>query len=366
MAVFPLQAYSTLGPVSLADVGNYSGNRLSETVREEWLGLIASEGDQTGGFGADITPVAFSSGRFGIQASTLIRGSATLNPDAAELLLFGNAGRTGLPGDFDLAGSSMNGFAVSTVGVSLAHAFEDVFLTKDLLEENLSVGATFKFSLGHAMLLGQDAGTLLNDDPLELSVSFPVIQSDSTDVRANHGWGFGLDLGVAWTGGPWSVGVVLKDLANTFEWKVEDMFYRSGEAFYDGETSGSTWDPVSASQAPGALQEAVTDLKFKPAIALGGAYAVSDAFQVSTDIRKRFGEGIDVGPELHLGLGFEVKPLPLLAIQAGGAVITDGYQGGGGISLNLGPVQLGGAGMYQSGDLGDRSVGMVSLTFKGR
>ncbi|MFC1660081.1 conjugal transfer protein TraF [Gemmatimonadota bacterium] len=366
LAIFPFRAHSTLEPVTLTDIGSYGGSNLSAEVRELWLQEILSAGGETGDFAADITAGAFTMGRVGVQVTTLIRGEAAITEPAAELLLFGNAGRTGVPRDFSLSGDYLRGFAVTTVGLSAALPFKDVYLTQDFLEESLAVGATLKLSFGHALVLGQDAGSTLDDDPVELGLRFPVIQSDSADLRGNSGWGVGLDLGGAWTGGPWSVGVAVKDLFHTFEWDLGSMYFRPGEAIFDGETSEADFDARSATDAPITLQNAVTDLRFHPSLTLGVGFQAAQSLTVTTDIRKRFGEGIDVGPDLHMGLGFEFRPITGLSLHAGGAKITDGFQGGGGLGVKLGPVELAGAGMVQ--DLADRSrtVLMFSAAISGR
>jgi hypothetical protein len=361
VAIFPLKGHTTLEPVTLSDFTTYSGKNLPVEVREAWLQEILAAEGQTGEFGADITFGAVSLGRFGAQITTLFRGEAAFNEPAAELFFYGNAGRTGLPADFDLSGSRVTGFAVTTIGLSAALPFEDVYLTESLLEESLAVGATLKLSFGNAFIHGQDAGSLITSDPLELGLEFPIIQSDSSGIRAGSGLGIGLDFGAAWAGGPWSVGVAVKDIVNTFEWDVKNMFYRSGEAFFDTDTAQSSFDAQPGGDAPRALQETVTDLRFRPSITIGAAYQAAESLQLTTDIRKRFGEGIDVGPQLHLGLGFEFRPFSALSLQAGGAKITGGYQGGGGVELTLGPVKVAGAGMVQERDEGSRTVLMFSF-----
>lgn len=362
LAIFPLLGHTTLSPVSLSDLGSYSGKVVPTQVREGWLQEISSEGGESGGVGFDITPVAYTSGRLGFQVSTLVRAQTNLNDAAAELLLFGNAGRTGAAGDFDLSGSTIYGLAVSTLGLSVAFPIEDVYLTEDLLEESLSFGVTLKLSLGHGLVYGQDGGTVLNNDPLEVGMDFPVIQSDSSGLRANRGWGAGVDLGVAWAGGPWSVGLAAKNVVHTFEWPVEDMFFRPGQALFDGERSESDFEAISADNAPAALQEAVTELKFKPTLVAGGSYRVNESLVFSSDVRKRIGEGIDLGPDLHLGLGTVFSPFRGVSLQAGGAKISGGFQGGGGFGVKAGSLEATVAAMYQDGYAGERTLASFSVT----
>ena len=49
----------------------------------------------------------------------------------------------------------------------------------------------------------------------------------------------------------------------------------------------------------------------------------------------------------------------------GAAVITDGFQFGGGLGLILGPVHLGFGALYRTGDVGDGIAGSFGLSFGG-
>ena len=92
LAVFPFRAHSTLAPLTLSDIGSYSGSNLSAEVRELWLQEILAADRETGDFAADVTEAAFQMGRVGVQVTTLVRGEISVTEPAAELLLFGNAG----------------------------------------------------------------------------------------------------------------------------------------------------------------------------------------------------------------------------------------------------------------------------------
>ncbi len=105
------------------------------------------------------------------------------------------------------------------------------------LEQGLSIGATLKQSWGHVLAFGEDAGTLAQSNPLELDVDFPVVHPDTERQDWNRGSGLGLDVGVAWERGPWAAAAVIQNLFHTFEWDLEKLVYRPGQAVFDEDTN---------------------------------------------------------------------------------------------------------------------------------
>jgi len=363
LALLPLSGAQTLSPISLGDISRFSGKILSTSTKNDWLEKITASGEQTGGADGDLTLLAFNAGPVGIQASTLLRARTALNEDAAELLLFGNAGRTGTAQDLELAGSRVHALAVSTVGIGFG--IPVLLDTRFGGDETFALGATLKYSVGNALLLARDNGSALTSDPLEISLAFPMIQSDTSDLDPNHGSGVGLDLGVAWERGPWAVGAALLNVFHTFQWDLDGMFFRPGEAVFDGGDGESDFDQVyPAGQAPQALRDAVGEITFKPQLSVGLAYEAAADLTLTGDFRKRFGDGIQVGPELHAGLGLEYSGLEFLPIRLGAAKITDGFQLGGGLSLVMGPVNLSWAGGLRRGDV-EGSMASFALSFGG-
>ena len=47
---------------------------------------------------------------------------------------------------------------------------------------------------------------------------------------------------------------------------------------------------------------------------------------LTADGSTRIGDGIEIGPKMHLGVGAELRVIPLLPLRAGVAAITDGVQ----------------------------------------
>jgi len=368
LGIMPVTAFQSSDPIGLTDFVDVEGTFLSPEVKEDWLQRITDRGDQVGSFGADLTGLALTMGSFGLQLSTLARGRVALDPATAELLLYGNAGLTGQAGDFNIEDAFVSGIVVSTAGVSLGFPLSTE--GEDGATSTFALGGTFNYSMGNVLAYGEDLGSRFTGDPLELDGNFPVIVSDtstSKDVdidRIDHGTGMGMDLGANWKQGKLAIGVAVQNVFHNFEWDIEDMFFYPGEVSFDDENRETDNDPLPADQAPQALLDKVAEMKFKPTLALGVAFDASEVLTLSGDFHKRFGEGIEVGPELHVGAGLEFRGIPFLPLRAGAAVITDGFQFGGGASLAMGPVYLSGAVALQKGDR-DGAVGSVSLTFGG-
>jgi len=363
LAILPATLSQSLDPLSFSDIFDYEGKVVPASVKEDWLQQISAAGGQTGTGQLELTAFSFSWNNFGIQLSTIASGRTNLNDAAAELLLFGNAGRTGSPGDFDLEGSGLDGYAVTTLGVSAGFSVSRRWVPG--VEQGLSFGATLKQSWGHALAFAEDAGTLAQSDPLGIEIDFPVIHPRTEGSGWNRGSGLGLDAGVAWKRGPWFAAGVIKNLFNTFEWDLDELVYRPGEAVFDDDTNDSDFDERPASEAPSGLQAKVEDLVFKPALTLAGAYQASDELTVMAELNQRLGDGLETGPKSHLGVGVQSFPAPAVPLRAGVAVITDGFQLGGGLGLILGPVHLGFGALYQTGDVGDGFAGTFGLSFGG-
>jgi len=352
-----------LSPISLSDVNEFAGKPLTAAVKDRWLTDIRAAGGQSGTVGGTLSGGGLTLGSLSLQYQSQISVGSELNGDAAELLLYGNAGRTGSPQDFDFGGSSLDVAATSALSVSYGLPL-GVSLT-GASDEAFALGVTAKYLIGHFLVLARDQGSAISSDPLEIGVQFPVIQSDTDNFEANGGSGVGLDLGASWSGGAWSAGVTVHNLLNTFSWDEAKLRVRPGTALFDGDASESDFDLRPFSQAPVAMRNAVGDMGFGPSVAVGLGYTMSEALTLSADYRGRFGDGtIYEGPDMQVGVGAEFRALPALPIRAGVAYLTDGIQFGGGVELNLGPAQLSLAGVIQSGDAAGRLL-QVGLSFGG-
>lgn len=363
LAVPALAVQAGLGPVTLQDLVDWQGTLVPATVKDEWLARVTESGSQSGAVGAGLTPLAFSLGGLGVQLSSQVGGETALGPDAVQLLLYGNAGRTGEPEDLDLDGSSLDGSLITTLAV--AYGFR--------VSPGLHLGLTGKYTVGTALLLARDAGSALESDPPSIGVRFPALFTNLGDQvpagvesdPVNNGSGVGLDIGAIWSGPALTVGATIQNLFNTFSWNVESLSYIPGEALFQQGNLASDFEERAATDAPQTVLDAVEELKPKPVFAVGVELEPSPILRLTGDIRKRVSGGLGVGPAFHIGTGAELRAVPFLPLRAHFAVVSGGVQVGGGAGLVLGPMNLNGAIALRTGDFGSATLGMVTLSFGG-
>jgi len=358
LAVLPVTTRLTLSPISLKDIADVGGEVISKTVKEAWLTEIASGGGETGAVGAEVTALALTIGHFGFQMSTLFGANVNLSPAVAEVILYGNAGRTGAPANLSLGGSSADGFAVTTMGASYGFPLK-------LATGSAALGASVKYSVGHILGVGRERTGSLKGDPIKIDVNFPMVATGGDDFNGVAGTGVGLDVGFQMQRDKIHLGAAMLNVVNTFAWDEASFEFRPGTATLQQADNNTDFDPKPYASAPADLKAAVDDMKFDPALSLGAAYDVKADFTLSADVRTRFGDGMSTTPKTQIGAGAEYRGLKALHLRGGLASVTGGFQLGGGASLILGGVNLSFAGAMLSGD-NEGSVGQFTLSFGGR
>lgn len=361
LTILPGAAGWNLDPVGLGDLADVAGTELSQETREQWMGRIEERGGFVGGLRGNATGIALTAGTLGVQVTTSAHGFAGLSPDAAELLLFGNAGRTGVARDMTLDDSRLDGAAYTTVAVSWALRVDSWLrgFARDG-SDGLAVGVRASWSVGHALLLGRDLGSRVTADPLGVDLAFPVVYTEAAEARA--GDGFALALAAAWTSGAWSLGAVLHDAMNTFEWSEERLVFRAGEALLEGNGSVSDFEPRPFADAPVELRDRVRDWAPSPRLSLGAAWRPRSSLALVADVSRTFGEDPSRAARTRFGLGADYRALRWLALRGGVQAISGGMRLGGGVGFDLGPVDLSLGALHRTGtNRGDTTLG-ASLT----
>lgn len=357
--VLPVRAGSGMHPVSLGDVARWQGLPVPDRVREGWLRRIVQEGAQRGVSAMSVTPVAVSREGFALQLSTVGAARVGLNPDAAELLLYGNAGRTGEARPFDLGGSKVDGWVVSTLALAHGRTVGAVGTGR------LALGVTAKLVLGHAVVVGRDLGTSLDGDPLEGEVHFPILSNGRHD-DLHHGTGVALDLGAAWEGGRLSLGLAVRNLLDTFEWDLSDLVYRPGTVLFDQEDAESDFDERPARSAPGHLRAAALALGFGSAVEAGLAWTVGPDLRLAASGERRWGDDPIPAWRTRAGVGAEWLLHERAPLRAHVGVAGGSMEMGGGASVRLGPVWIGVAGSLRPGGADEGSSGSVGVSWNAR
>src|SRR2546423_9282899 len=241
-----------MDPISLGDLAQYSGLRVPNAVRTDWLTRVklhggqSLEADGSGSFGLGVGPLAF-------QLSTTAYERGKLSPDAVEVLLYGNGGADGTPRTMNLKGSRTETALTTTAAASFGHGVD---FGIGPIDQHLALGVTLKYIVGNALLLGEDAGSTLEANPIAVNVQFPIIQSDTGFTgMPQRGHGVGVDVGAAWSSGPLAVGATIQNLINTFQWNVGEMYFRPGGALFTPSGSRQTnFDAMAMTSVPDSLR----------------------------------------------------------------------------------------------------------------
>jgi hypothetical protein len=347
-----------LDPVSLGDVAAWEGRDVPKSVRTEWLDDVRNERSEAGAVGVDLTFLAYSRGRIGVQLSTRAFGSVALNEDAVELLLFGNAGLTGEPRDFQLSGSAGDGFIVSTGSVAYGRPL--AIVGGGLLH----VGTTVSFSIGHALWLARDNGSGLTGDPTELDLRFPFLRV--ARGAATPGQGFGVDVGALWTRGPLAIGATLRNALTTFAWNLDDFVLRPGTAFFDPDRTVTDFDDRPGRAAPPVLLDALEDMTFPRVLAAGAAYRMRPDLTLSADVAVSPGGGMAVESDVRVGIGAEFLPRTNVPLRGGIAVLERGVQLSTGAGLVSGRLTASISAALRTGALDDAVLASLGVAFRPR
>lgn len=327
-----------LDPVDVSMLHSFSDRVVDSATVSSWVEMARLAGGQKGRVDGGATPIALSIGPVGFQFSGSAYTTLNLSPDAWEAMLRGND-QNGTAKALDLTGTSIRAGAMSAAAMSFALPIP-INLTQGMLrDERAAIGITAKYVTGHGIIVAQDFGSQFSDS---VQLDFPMILPDS-NYDGTAGTGIGADLAIAWSGGPWKVGLMTENIFNSFQWDTTALASVSGAGTYSlvGSSSGSS-EPDFDSQlpfgaAPAALREIVTNQRFKPAVTLGAAFKVMSTLTLTADMKQSFGgdEAIVIGPKSRFGVGAEWRPLPFLPLRGGVASVTDGWQAGAGVGLRF-------------------------------
>lgn len=352
------------GPVTLADFKEYEGRIVPAAIRRSWLQKIADNGGQHLGGEIDLTPIALSFGPVALSTTTSLRANGSIPRAMAELLFFGNAGRTGSPADYEFSDLEFDANATTTVAAAYGRKLASVPLLGDF-----AVGVTGKYIVGHGMASMRDNGSTVTSVPVQVNLDAPMVLTDTGSY--SNGSGLGLDVGAAWSVGNFRAGAVVQNLINTFAWKTDNLYYVPVRATFDGNVSNAVVDGIlPISTAPADLRERLTarvnDAKVKPTLALGGAYTGFRSLTLTADIRQRFGDGLELGPRTQIGAGAELRVIPFVPIRAGITGLTGGMRYSAGLGLEFGVVNFQASASLLNTDGRNDTAGGFTVSFGGR
>ena len=356
LTFLPVQVQAGLNAIKVSDIAAFDEMKIPVETKEEWLQSVIDEGSLALRAGVAVTELALSAGPIGLQVSTLFDADASLGPDAVELALFGNAGRTGSARTMNLEGTSGNGWMATTAALSLGIPLAPRH------GGSLAAGATLKYTVGHVVGLVRDDGSMITADPIGINLMLPSIAPDS--LTGNNGTGLGLDLGIAWEGSVWAFSAALQNVFNTFQWNLDDFAYRPGVVFAEADSTSTDFDAVPAANAPVALQNELLAQSVGTAFTLGAAFRPSDRIALTADFRKDGGETLVFGEGSHIGVGAELRLLSFLPLRGGMSRVSGGaIHFAAGVGLELGPIHFSSAYLTEKNSAGEFRAATFALSF---
>ncbi len=357
LALLPVQARVGLNAISLSEIDALAGQTIPVATKDAWLQSVITEGGLTARAGAAATAFALSAGPVGLQISTVGDTDATLSPDAVELALFGNAGRTGTARDMTLTGTAGDGWAATTVALALGIPLPE---TKG---GSLAAGATLKYTVGHAVVATRDDNSVITANPIGMDLELPMILPDSFTV--SNGTGMGLDLALAWEGSTWAISAAVQNVFHTFQWNLDAFAFRPGTVFADNDSTATDFDPLPVAGAPASLQDELLGQSFGPVLNLGVAYRATERISITADFRHDSGEALVHGEGSQIGMGLEFRVIPFLPLRGGLSRISGGaVHFAAGFGLEMGPVHLSGAYLTEKNSAGEFRAASVALSFQ--
>jgi hypothetical protein len=343
--------FSGLNPVTLGDVAKFDDRTIDAATREAWLQRIGT-GTERGMAEGGVTLLALSMGRLAIQLGATGAGAASLNQDAAEAILFGNAGRPGQPPrTLRFNGSNARGDLFATGAASVAEA-----LPWHFGGDTLAFGITGKFIAGSGAARAQDNGSVVT--PGSVTLAFPILYTSD----AVAGMGGGVDVGLAWRKGATTLGLTVQNAFNSFSWDTTKFRAKLGTATFDGLNYNTNFDDTTYSAAPAEMRQAIENEKFTPTIGFGVALRPRSSLLLTADVRQQTGTGIEIGPRSHVGIGAEFTGLEFLPLRAGVAKISDGWQAAAGVGFRFWHLDIGVAGSVRDRN-GERENGAMVSAF---
>ena len=351
------------GPITRQDLSEYAGIIVPQAVREAWMQKVTDNGGQNLGGEVNLTPLALSIGRFALSATTTLRADGVLPAAMAELLLFGNAGRTGLPQNYTLTDLAFDMNATTTFGLAYGRRVPLVPVG------DLAIGVTGKYMLGHAAASMRDGGSAISSNPLQIIIDAPVVVTDTAE--SVNGTGFGFDVGATWQVGNLRASAVVHDLVSTFAWKTDNLYYMPvRETFDQPSSSSAVEDLLPLSTAPQAVQDElrarIEESQVSPVLALGVAWTGLKRLTLAADLRQRFGDGIELGPKTQVGLGVELRLIPFIPLRGGITTLGNGMRYSGGFGLEFGWFNLQVAAMLMAAEGRNDTGGGLTMSFGGR
>ncbi len=319
----------------LSDVRKYANTFLSDSDKATLLAKIDTTLTLRALLGA--APFGLSIGPFAVLVGTAGQMSLGVGKDAVRLALYGNAPRAGSSSLFTAQGSNGRAWAASTIAGSFALPFE-------LPLGHLSIGATYKYVIGHFLGSAGDLGTQVAFSPLFSATeageavytnydqncgTFSPFKTGSCGGRA--GTGYGVDLGgtLQFAGHGITLSAVLVNVAGKMKWDASRLCYDRTLRQTTQSASGSVRDTVllqqslcdqasiAANPQATALRDSLVAHADFARLARFGLALRSGMLSVTADAQFRLKAGLDQQSTQLLSAGAEYRLLGIIPLRVG-------------------------------------------------
>ncbi len=348
-----------LAPVGLTAFTPFSGALIPASVRNTWLDQVRAAGGGSMDASLGVRALGIQVGPFAVVGGTTAGAQATLPPEAAELLLFGNAGRTGTLEDIAVNGGAARAWVVSSIGLSHGRR-----LPIAPFGGALAVGATASMLYGHALAdlapvdatIGATAGTISAHGSV-------LTWGDTLDAKSS---GMSLDLAAAWTRGRLTFGATVSNVVNTLRFSEKNAFARERDISATTDSSqttsrdgalyvNGTLNPVFAEDVGTRATAVAASARFRPALHLASRYALRPTWDLLADVSLQPDPSASLvrGPRRALAAATEFRGLPVLTLR-GGLAAQQGTDGthlalSGGFGLRLFALRIDAGATQQKG-----------------
>ncbi len=322
----------------LSDVQKYAHAFLNDADKATLLGKIKDSTLTLRSF-VGAAPFGFSVGPFALLVGTAGQMNVGVGKDAVRLALYGNAPRPGSSSPFTAEGSNGRAWAATTIAGSFAWPFR-------IPLGHLSVGATYKYVIGHFIGSAADLGTQVAFNPLFSATEAGETVYTNYDSHCGNfnpfttgmcggqaGKGYGVDLGGALQlfGRGITLSAVLVNAIGKMTWDQNRLFYARTVRADSQLASGSvvtvadtqltlkTAAQIAADPSARKLESALlANADFSRLLRLGAALR-NGPLTVAGDMQLRLEQGLDQQPGQLVSAGAEYRVLGFLPLRAGGS-----------------------------------------------
>jgi hypothetical protein len=371
IALPTIAAGATSAPLRFSEITPYEHAVVPRAVAESWLQRITAAGGLRATADAAFDALGVSVGPFALGVSGTGEAALTLPPELTELLLFGNAGRTGEPHDMTFTGGGGRTWGAGMLSVGYARRLP--LRGSGNARESFSVGIAAKYVVSPYMATMIAPRGRVVAEPVESDLTVPLVIFDEGRRGGMGATGYGIDLGGAWTIGPLALGLTVHDAVNTFRYRITSArVYTTTALVSEGSTRARTShgmmldDPAVSDTIRARARELVRDARFPPTVRVSSAYALTSWLTVTSDALAHAGsaDALTLLPQFSVGLGAEARILSFLPLRAGVRVGGGASTFHAGAGLRLFALRLDGA-IGTTRGVGGGLAGALGVTVMG-